>query len=237
MIHGLVYYVTPTDNWKFSYELLRVNISKINGPKICALAQGARLASYSTLHNEMVIFDEVILIENDPIARESKALLPLLTAIMDSNCDNFLFAHTKGVTRKDDMAVKLWTEGCYHHSFSKIDLMERHFSEGLHCTGVFKRYGRFAHFPPGSDWHYSGTFYWINRNKWASTSWRSAIKNHRYGAEAYPSLVVPSQFAGCLYADGVSNLYDLQYCRAVIEREDVSFSGHLSQQRKVINRR
>jgi len=151
MIRGLIYHATPIGNWRMSYNLLLENISKINGSKICAIAQGSGLINYSKLHQETSLFDEVILIENDPILRESASLPSLIKRIMVSECDVVLYAHTKGVTHgPNDKAVRLWTEACYHHSFNKIDLMHEQLSYGLYCSGVFKRYGRFSHFPAGS---------------------------------------------------------------------------------------
>ncbi len=236
MKRHLLYHITPIGSWLENIKLLKKHIKKIDGTKIAAIAQGGALPGWLKISADLKdLFDEVIFVQNDLKLRESASLLPLL-----KKAETFgwtergiterpitLYAHTKGVTHKNNQAVSLWTEACYKHVFENLTEIERLFEAGYVTVGPFKRYGIFPHFPPGSFWHYSGTFYWFDNYKFFNTNstttlWREAIKPHKYGAEAYPSLVVPSHLAGCNFADGVHDLYNLEYCKQVTETGDVA---------------
>lgn len=234
MKRHLLYHITPIGSWLDNIELLNQYIDSINGTISVALALDDVSKTNSESYEELVrskIKKEVtnlFVVKNDVQLRESATLKTLFSAALSiwdgfSGGDIFAYAHTKGVTHSNNKAVEMWTDACYLHTFGNVKSVEKFFLDGYWAVGPFKRYGKFPHFPPGSDYHYSGTFYWFNpANFFEDHRWKSAIKAHKYGAEAYPSLVIPSHYAACNFADGVTNLYDLAYCKQVVMTGDVT---------------
>ena len=224
----LLYFITPKENWKWNLSLLKKHSSVFNGHKIAVVACGDGLVDAATATKDIAnlkIFTEVHLIKNDPELRETPGLKFLLERLEEHLQDeegiatnHIFFAHTKGVTRKDNDAVNLWTEACYDKNLSDIDKVTKTLTSNYNTVGSFRRFGKFPHIP-GCDWHFSGTFWWANALQLYGRDWKSAIKPHRYGAEGFISNLFPKEESECLFADKCGDLYNLAYTKSLMSND------------------
>lgn len=212
---NLIYHVTPMGSYRWNLELLRERLHIFNGKKIAAVAQGPGLDDIRTVQS-LLPGVECAPFDNSPEYRETATLKPLLNAVFSTNREEATFyAHTKGVTRPNDEAVTKWTLALYQKNLDDMehitDLLEKY-----PVVGAFKRYGVFSNFPLGSKWHYSGTFFWFrNRDLVHRPAWRMVPK-HKYGAEAYLSLIFSPTEAGVSFCDNAKDLYNLRYVNRII---------------------
>lgn len=224
---NLIYHVTPFGNYLWNLDQLAKRIHLFNGVKLIAVAQGnlkdgTPLTPLSEVKQHLPLGVTAFPVENDINLRETASLLPLLERLHDSapGADNITFyAHTKGTSRQDEHfkmkeAIRLWTEIMYGQLLDNISGVEAHL-EKAPCVGCFKRYGRFGHFPRTSKWHYSGTFFWFRNRDLFLRSWRD-VPRMRYGAEGYLSTLFGPEESACIFGEGVTDLYNVQYLRRVM---------------------
>ena len=119
------------------------------------------------------------------------------------------YHHSKGSTYKNPNVDK-WTMSMYHFNLCdrNIKIVEDQISNGKIFAGIF----RVNHPSPpwvNSDWHFSGTFFWISYNLFKINGWNT---NHvdRFSTESYPGLKVPIELSHNI--DDISNMgCDLRY--------------------------
>lgn len=163
----------------------------------------------------------IIEVVNHPHLRETVSFLKLLNHVRSKDPKEITFyAHTKGTTRTDDKlfaAVTLWAECLYKYNLSNIELIEE-ILERYPTVGVFKRFGKFPHFPKKSTWHYSGTFFWFRNDAIFTKEWQDALVETRYGVEAFLSLLFDKKEGASIYPWGIGNLYNYPYMRKVAKQ-------------------
>lgn len=212
---NLIYHVTPMGNYKWNLELLRERLHVFNGKKIAAVAQGPGLDDIRIVQS-LLPDVECAPFDNNPKLRETATLKPLLNSVFSTAREEATFyAHTKGVTHTDNEAITKWTLALYQKNLDNMEHIAA-LLEDYPVVGAFKRYGVFSNFPPGSKWHYSGTFFWFrNRELVHRPSWQ-IVPKHKYGAEAYPSLIFTAAEAGVSFCDNAKDLYNLRYVNRII---------------------
>jgi len=229
----LIYHCTPIGNWAWNIAELVKRLHVFSGVKLVAIAQGklkdgTELPDWHEVRRSLPLTVKCGPFENDTELRETASLEFLLTKLRDlgGRTGQTFYAHTKGTSRgnsppKMQEAIRLWTEIMYSQCLDRIVDVDK-ILEAHVCCGVFKRYGRFGHFPRTSHWHYSGTFFWFrNQDLFAHPDWKK-IPRSRYGAEAYLSTLFPEDKAGCIFGDGITDLYNVNYLRRVLAIKDGS---------------
>lgn len=234
---NLVYHVTPIkhpDNvWQWNVSELLKRIDVFNGRRIITVATptGADAWAMDTLETVIAAFAghdvEFRFAANDPILREAPHFLPALREIASTNpAEAVFYAHTKGVSHRDQLAVRAWTAAMYHHNLDRIDEV-RQLLPRWPCLGIAKRHGNFEYLclglyrkewahrrRPWHGWHYSGTFWWVRHDRLFSQPDWDQIDMHAYAVEAYLANFFESEEAISLAYDEIDDPYDPQAWRA-----------------------
>lgn len=222
---NLIYHITPMGCWRKNIAELQRYERRFDGVRLAVVAQGDGLEQLADIAGELTIFDKIWPMPNDPMLREMPSLAYLLDVLpryasVDIYDDRgrrnvTFFAHTKGVTHEFDVAIRVWTQLLYDKNLKNIQAVD-HALDQFPIVGCFKRYGEFSNMPPGSRWHYSGTFFWFRNADIYSRRWQEALPAHRYGAEAFPGLLFSAQEGGCLFADNCQRPTDLKYLNSLL---------------------
>lgn len=217
MKRSLLFHISPTADWRWHIPELEKRFHLFDGLRIAAISSGPHMDSSDAVIREVShLFNGIVVIPNDEVLRETRTLKPLLELFnhLNEDADSILFyAHTKGITRGGDPAVRLWTELMYYHNLDRIEAVERVLKVFPVC-GAFRRLGQFGNFPPESLWHYSGTFWWARTTDLFERDWRN-VPQTRYGAEAYLSMLFHYSEAGCVFGTSVGSMYNLEYVQSL----------------------
>ena len=214
----LLYHITPMGCWRDNLKKLNEYIHVFTGVRLAVVAQGEGLEPLRDIESELSEFDHIWPMQNDPELRETSSLVFLLGALnrYASKTEGItFFAHTKGVTRGDNPAVRLWTELSYEKNLGDIKAVDRAL-ETHAVAGCFRRHGKFQVLGPACDWHYSGTFFWFSNLRLYQKPWLAAIQRTRYGAEAFPGILFKLEESFCLYADNCDSCYRMNNLMALV---------------------
>ena len=228
---NLVYHVTPIMHpenvWQWNVgELLR-RIDIFNGRRIITVATPTAADARALDRPEAVIEAfaghdvEFRFAPNDPLLREAPHFLPALHAIASTDpAEAVFYAHAKGVSHRDQLAVRAWTAAMYHHNLDRIDEV-RQLLPRWPCVGIAKRHGDFEYLCMGlhrkewthrkrvwHGWHFSGTFWWVRHDRLFSRPDWDQIDMHAYVVEAYLANFFRSEEAVSLAHDEIDDPYD-----------------------------
>lgn len=213
--------------WRRNIEMLKQRIHHFDGIKIAAVSYGEGLDPIYDVQDILPEIDEWIFAPNDQDLRESVTLLPMLEHLAlfrQEHPDSMVFfGHTKGTTRGDSKAVKIWTELCYEHNLDRIPEIEKQL-EIYYCTGTFKTTTKNIFFPKESKYHFSGSFWWGRTDKIFERNWNN-FPLMRYTFEAYPSLIFSKGEAGCIFGEEpLSDMYKLPNVKKWLTKSEAIFS-------------
>lgn len=221
--YNLLYHITPLKNkyhWNLNQIVKRLDIFK-TGKVVFAVAQGKGLEDIEKVKQLLPNNSNVTVfpIENDLVYRETVSLLPLLQHVQLEKDSYTFYAHTKGITRGNQPAIKIWTEAMYEWNLDNMLLVYRMLKK-YPVVGCFKRYNAKCKDAPAifykSTWHYSGTFWWFRNNDlFAKRNWQN-IPLDRYGTEVYLSWLFKSKDAGVLIGDDCPSLYRMSNIRKIL---------------------
>lgn len=220
MIRNLIFHVTPIANYKWNIEQLIKRWPIFTGKKVIAIATDR---TFDTPNVVKSLFPkdldlEFIEVKNHPLLRETKSLPVLLERASEFDRSGTLcYFHSKGVTRKEDPSVMLWTRIIYHYGMDLIEKVDKLLLK-FPVVGCCKRYGKFETFPRGSTWHYSGTIWTARLKDLFERNWQN-VPLIRYGAEAYISLLFKDEEAGCTWGDRFQNGYRWSYMKDLVKDE------------------
>lgn len=144
---------------------------------------------------------EWLVTENDPHLREVKTLVPMLEKFLPAGPQDIaLYAQAKGTTRHRSHIAHHWSDVQYIVYLDYVRLVEEQLRTAP-VTGAFKKLG------PGwnpsqsiSDWHYSGSWFWLRLAELFKTNWRM-VDQHWSGVEPYPSQKFRCADAACLFME------------------------------------
>jgi hypothetical protein len=228
---NLVYHVTPIMHpenvWQWNVGELLKRIHVFNGRKIITVATPTGSESRAMDRPEAVIAAfaghdvEFRFSPNDPLLREAPHFLPALREIASINpFEAVFYAHTKGVSHRDQLAVRAWTAAMYHHNLDRIDEVKRLLPRWP-CVGIAKRHGNFEYLRlglhrkewkyfkrPWHGWHFSGTFWWVRQDRLFSRPDWDQIDLHAYAVEAYLANFFKAEDALSLAFDEIDDPYD-----------------------------
>jgi hypothetical protein len=205
--------------WRRNVDQVLQRIDQFNGKRVVAIAYDRACVRPEEVQRLFAGHDiEFITVLNDPVLREVITMFPLWERVRTDDPTHITFyCHSKGVTRQATDTVHRWTEIMYGTCLDRPDLVDAQMQQ-YPLTGTFKKLG------PGfqgsrSQWHYSGTFYWINNAALLRRPWQQ-IDRVWWGVESWPSLIFSHEQAGCLlYEASVPqlNLYNRKFFDARIE--------------------
>ena len=139
----------------------------------------------SILNNDKINF---LYVKNEKNKGEGNSFNNLISKIKSSNLNEYTFyAHSKGLSKRGNVIenISIWTELMYIYNLSNIDTV---IYTNSNFGGIFKINSINFPYPVTSNWHYSGSFYWIKQNI-LNRSFN--YYNHYYISEAFPGLICP----------------------------------------------
>ena len=161
--------------------------------------------------------------ENDPHLREVKTIMPMLSEVLTADpCSITLYAQAKGVTRAPGHIAHRWTEVLYEVMLDYLPLVIEQLNS-YPLTGCFKKLVRGWPAYSSSDYHYSGSWFWVRSAALFERDWRT-IDTFWSGVEPYPSLHFRSEEAGCLFHEGDKlDLFNRDYWSQTIDNELIHY--------------
>jgi hypothetical protein len=223
----LLYHLYPVGEWRQSLALLAEYRHLFNGVKLATVAQGDGAFAIHRMNDELDLFDVVFEVKNNLHLREVLGLRLLLEKLQERTSKGIaFFGHAKGVSYRflptgseKALAIKLWAEACYRKNLDDIEQVEEAL-RGHSIAGCFRQLATsFENFPPNCPWCFAGTFFWFDVAKMFERDWHSALKQHRYGAEAFPGFAFPIEDSACLFGESSGSLYKLENIRALLAEE------------------
>lgn len=155
-----------------------------NGQRIVLVSLDTTTASVDEVKAKLAPLNaEIIFKANDPAVGETAHFIDGMALLESKDEDEATFyAHAKGVTHKKDAVVPIqaWSEMMYTLNLGHLDAVQQMFTHAS-AIGAFRQKG--AHC--GSEWHFSGTYFWLKHSAIFSKNWRDIVPD-RYGVEAYP---------------------------------------------------
>jgi hypothetical protein len=226
---NLIYHVTPIQHphnvWQWNVSELLKRIHHFNGRRIITVVtpwEGRAMdlpdAVVKAFAGHSVEFRFA---PNDMKLREASHFLSAMREIASTDPSEAVFyAHCKGVSHLDQLAVRAWTSAMYHHNLDRIDEVCE-LLRSWPCAGIAKRYGQFENLSvgrlrrrwslqkrPWHGWHFAGTFWWARHDQLFSQPDWDKLPVHRYAVEAYLANFFRSDEAACLAYDGIEDPYD-----------------------------
>ena len=214
----LHFYIYPSSAgnggvWRRTVGMLLRRMALFNGKRVVGVVTGPGLDPPEMVQAAFKgEIDDWIITDNNPRLREVKTFLPVLKKLKSTGPNEAIFfGHSKGTSKQVNAGVtshpwgRLMYETCLDY-WSYVNAMLQRYP----IVGSFKKtFGPWG----SSDWHYSGTFYWIRAAELFSRNWLK-IDMTWWGSETYPGAQFRSEEAGCLFYEKPSwemNLYDLSY--------------------------
>jgi hypothetical protein len=175
----------------YNIKLINRYLSIFDGQRIVKIAVDDLSIDNSHL-TQLFPNCEVELVLNNTETRESEYFIESLKQIKDINSLTF-FAHNKGsksgVTTND--VIKVWMLAMYFFNLDEIYLtdIENNLKNDKIFSGIMQIK---TPCPPWvtSDWHYSGTFFWLNTKSLFSISDWDCFEKGRFSVESYPGKMV-----------------------------------------------
>jgi hypothetical protein len=224
----LLFHVMPVagnDMWRRNCDHLIRNISIFNGRRLCGIVTQSNGEKYeydppSAVRSYLADHDfDFFEVPNSLSLREYVTWETLWDGIAyraDSS-DIAFRCHTKGVTKPERAAVRLWTDLLYEWLLDYLPAVEASL-EDHPVTGVLQKFGR--HFTgTRAQWFYSGSFYWVRVRDTFALRGPSKIERRWHGVESWPGVVWPREVAGCLHDPYIlheTNAYAEDQMREVI---------------------
>lgn len=184
MKRNLYYFVCPLrDAWRWNIDRLLSFWDIFSGKKLVSIVEGPGLEKPEKVMERFGPDVEFMVSENCPVLCETKTFIRGLERLQSQDPKEITFyAHAKGVRHEgeDLVKVKRWADSMYVLNLSSPELVDRLMLR-YHALGCYRQdypYG-------GSQWHYSGTFYWLKHRELFSRNWTD-IEPLKFGSEGYP---------------------------------------------------
>jgi hypothetical protein len=246
MIRNLLFYLYPKAHtpWRWHVDKLLEHKEVWNGRRIVVVAGANATEAMDDVAEVLEPLDaEILLRDNDAALYEARHFIEPLGRLASEDPDEATFyAHSKGTTRKGrELAnVTMWSKAMYDLNLARIDVVDE----------MLKKYGTVGAFRMqhedhgGSDWHYSGTFFWLKHVALFSGNWTS-FHDDRYAVEGYPGRhfrleesydLCPEKYTpGQLYSEGITDTALARwlarlggaYQHAVVQRPRISRSQRI----------
>lgn len=206
---NLIYHVWPVRDsiWRWNIEQLLKRIDIFNGRRIVGIVHDSRSESPEVVMRALDGHGCEFVVHENGSAGETITFPEMLGRVASNDPNEVTFyGHAKGVKygRQCPPAVRRWAETLYLATLddwlSVSDQLQR-----FAMTGPFKMRGRFRAHRESSDWHYSGTFFWMRHHHVFARAWQ-AVPQFYCGVEAWPGTLFRAEETGCLLLDGLRSL-------------------------------
>ena len=247
----LAYHIYPVSNgvWRWNVDQLRRRLHLFDGKRVVAVVtdpaegrkpdpdgqfapdRGRFIPGCDSFEEVVKAFGEdaerveFIHLENDPHLREVATLVPMLERMPNGPRDVLLYAQAKGTTRGAGHVAHRWTEILYEVYLDYWPIVAR-LLEDHPLAGAFKKRGNGWH-PDHhrSDWHYSGSWFWVRTADLFNTEWRNPDQGWT-GIEPYPSQRFDIDDAPSIFIDTTvpkANLYSKGFWKRIAEPQLVKW--------------
>lgn len=211
--------------WQRNLEEVRARLALFNGRRVIGIVHDGFSDPPEAVQEFFRGYGEFdwVIEKNDPGLREVQTfnrMYEIIEAASKDKEDHALFyCHAKGVTKPFNPGITChpWARTMYAVSLDYRPLVEEQL-EKFPVTGAFKKVG-VGFNGSRSQWHYSGSYYWMRCKDIFSRAWRE-IDWCWYGIEPWPSLHYGVEEAGCLFMDGLVprlNLYGRKFWQKIVE--------------------
>lgn len=216
---NLLYHVWPVRDsiWRWNIEQLLKRIDIFNGRRIIGIVHDSRSESPEAVMQVLDGHGCEFVVRDNSSAGEAITFPEMLGQVASNDPNEVTFyGHAKGVKygHQCPPAVRRWAETLY---LATLDdwLSVSHQLQRFAMTGPFKMRGRFRSHHESSDWHYSGTFFWMRHHQVFSRAWQ-AVPQFYCGVEAWPGTLFRADETGCLLLDGMRRLpYQLSFWQSI----------------------
>jgi hypothetical protein len=219
-----MYHIWPVhgETWRWNLDQLKMRVDLFNGRRIMGIVHDDRSAPPQDVQDYVAGHGfEFIVAKNDERG-EAITFPGMLSKVASANVDEVTFyAHAKGVKYEPavPLALRRWAEVQYRTNLDDWLTISEHLQQSA-MTGCFKRLGRFSAHRDMTDWHYSGTYFWM-RNATVFTGKYPDVPQFYWGVEAWPGLLFRKEETACVLFDNVTGN---PYCEDFwIETGDAEF--------------
>lgn len=215
--HAIMHLLPVPGNgvWQRSLDQIRLRRGLFTGRIVVACCtgqyKGKSLDPPEMVRSLLPSEAELIEVPNNPTRREGATWKQLWESLWPDlgDSDAVLYCHTKGATRNVDpgnscqwWASLLWSLALDH--WPKTESLLKRYP----IVGSFKKVGQ--GFGNGfGNWHYSGTFFWIQAGDFKEHRYSVAVPSQWWGVEAWPGLAYDHADAGCLFLPGTVPSLDI----------------------------
>lgn len=206
MIRNLFFHIYPLRGtfWGWHVDVIRSKFHLFNGRKLVHIVYDHETVDPHEVARNFTGVAEVVVRRNDARLGETAHYLRGIESLQSSRRDEMTFyCHSKGVARGRSFwpNTKAWAAAMYEINLCDPGAVEK-LMETHDAVGCFRL--RMPH--AGSDWHYSGTFFWFNHaGVFSNPDW-SMIEQSRHGVEGWIGRLVPFDRSATLF-DSDKNLY------------------------------
>ena len=204
---NLMYHIWPVrgEMWRWNLDQLKKRLDLFNGRRIMGIVYDDRSATpeevqeYVTGHGF-----EFIIAKNDERG-EAITFPGMLLQVASDDADEVTFyAHAKGVTYEPAVpsALRRWAAVQYRTCLDDWPTIREQLQRSA-MTGCFRRFGRFSAHRNLTDWHYSGTYFWLRHAEVFRRNYQN-VPQFYWGVEVWPGLLFRHEETSCLCYDGVT---------------------------------
>lgn len=237
-VRNLLCHIYPRSGngvWQRNVAQLLCRMKLFNGRRIVAISTGVSCDPSSHVKDQFGgHVHEFIEVPNNPSLREVATFPELFSRLENVNPRSVTFyCHSKGATRSYNHPAHSWTEMLYESLLDYWPLVESSLRRKP-LSGSFKRHIK-GWGESESQWHYSGSFWWMrDADLFSKPNWRR-IDKFWSGIEPYLSLHFRKEDAATLFHEfhkPGAGLYDWVYMNSVVIPEFDKWKAQHALQRK-----
>ncbi len=214
-LRNLLYHVWPVSGsiWPWNVEQLKQRIDVFNGRRIVGVVVDGRSDPPEAVMSQLEGHGCEFVVRRNDSRGEVVTFPQMLCMVSSLNPDEItLYGHAKGVKYGAAVTdtVRRWAELQYRTSLDDWPTIWKHLQRYA-LTGPLRMLGRFRAHHNLTDWHYSGTFFWLRH---AHVFSRPVFDVPQFygGVEVWPALYFSREETGCLFLDELRQLpYHTQF--------------------------
>lgn len=203
-VRNLLYHVYPVAGngiWQWNVEQILKRINAFTGRRVVGVVTDS---GCDPVEKVMEAFKgevtEWVVLPNDPTLREVVTWLPLWEKLIHAGLEDTTFCfHAKGVTRGNHTTCVRWAEMTYELCLDYLPLVDEALAR-YPLTGPFKLDAIGWRRKSASNWHYSGTGFWVRNAALLKRAWRN-VDQFYGGTEAWVGTHFASSEGHCLFRE------------------------------------
>ncbi|MCP4783356.1 MAG: hypothetical protein GY878_07380 [Fuerstiella sp.] len=208
-VRNMIWHVWPVEGWRRHVERIKDLAATCDGQRIVGLSISPDSETADTVRGELG--DGYTYLEfmnkgqgdgtGSGEVQTLRAALPMLDAADPDSIT--IYGHCKGVRphTRDMEAVHLWCDLMWEMVALNYEQATAAMEAGYQMFGAFRTFGGMP-LQPAYSWHYSGTFFQF-RTASLLENGITPVKGGYGGTEAWPGDCVLTQYAHCVFGDGL----------------------------------